>query len=374
MKRPRVAFVLPATSRTPIGGHKEFYEYANALAEDGYETWVVHSFTGNGWPRPFSAGGLCRSAKVFLRSAWHRWKGWHRQPAWFRLNPRVRYRVVWSLKERHLPPADIYVFSEALSVAQANRYHSIPLGRIVHFVQGHETWTLVPEELAALYRAPTHKIVISGWLKREVEKAGGRAAVVPNFIDFASFRMMVLPEARDARVVGMLFHVAPGKDVETGIRALELAQSREPALRARLFGVFPMERELPPWMRYCRNPTREQLLEFYNGIAIFLGTSRQEGWGLTVGEAMACGAAVVCTDNGGYAEMAVDGETARVVPVGNAERMAEGILELVRDDALRVRLAHAGHRFISAFTRERSVRLLERQLQEAFDGSGDAQP
>lgn len=365
-RRPRVAFVLPATSRTPIGGHKIFYEYANALARDGYEVWVVHSFIGTGFPHPVSWKGVRHVAEVLSRSAWHRWKGWHRSPPWFRLDSRVRFRVVWSLAERHLPPADLYLFSDANSVALATRYRSIPQEKIVHFVQDHETWSISPDGLSSLYRAPFRKIAISGWLKREVERAGGRAAVVPNAFDFGHFRMMVPPERRDSRVVGMLFHTMERKDVGTGFRALELAKVREPGLRARLFGAFPMDRELPPWMSYCHNPTREQLLDFYNGIAVFLGTSRQEGWGLTVGEAMACGAAVVCTDNGGYAEMAIDGKTARVVPAGNAERMAEGLLELVRDDALRVRFARSGHEHIAAFTWKRSVHLLEEQLQEAF--------
>lgn len=361
---------MPATSRIPIGGYKVFYAYANALAEDGYEVWVVHSFIGTGCPRPVSFSGLLHFFNVCAHSAWHVARGWHRSPPWFHFNPRVRFRLVLSLAERHLPPADLYLFSDANSVAIANRYRTIPPRRIVHFVQGHETWSLTPEKLAGLYRSSVRKIAISNWLKREVEKAGGRAAVVPNAFDFNRFRMAVLPENRDARLVGMLFHTMPQKDVDTGFRALELAKAREPGLKARLFGAFPMDRALPDWMTYLENPSKDQLSAFYNEIAVFLGTSRQEGWGLTVGEAMACGAAVVCTDNGGYAEMAIDGKTARVVPAGNAERMAEGLLELVRDDALRVRFARSGHEHIAAFTWERSVHLLEEQLQEAFGTRG----
>lgn len=363
----RVAFVLPATSRTPIGGHKVFYEHANALAKDGYAVWVVHSFTGNGLPRPLSWQGLRHGAVVVLRSAWHRLRGWHRAPPWFRLDPRVHFRVIWSLAERHLPPADVYLFSDIKSVAIAARYRTISPEQIVHFVQDHETWSLSQGKLEGLYRLPFRKIAISGWLAREVEKAGGKAVVIPNAFDLARFRMLVPPEKRNPLCVGMLFHTMARKDVGTGFRALELAKAREPGLKARLFGAFPMDRSLPDWISYVRNPSPGELLDFYNGIAVFLGTSRQEGWGLTVGEAMACGAAVVCTDNGGYAEMAIDGKTARVVPVGDAERMAEALLALLHDNAERIRLAHAGHDHIQTFTWARSVALLEEQLQEAFE-------
>lgn len=46
-----------------------------------------------------------------------------------------------------------------------------------------------------------------------------------------------------------------------------------------------------------KNPTPEQHLKINNESAIYLGCSKLEGWGLTVGEAMMCGQAVVCTDN-----------------------------------------------------------------------------
>lgn len=376
---PRVAFVLPATSRIPIGGFKVFYEYANALAADGYDVTVVHSFSGGDWPRPFSWHGACNTAKTLLRSAWHRFRGWHRTPPWFPLDPRVRFQVIWSLAERHLPVADIYLLSDARTVALAHRYRSIPPEHLIHFIQGHETWNLPPEALANLYRSPVRKIAISGWLAHEVEKAGGKAVIIPNAFDLDRFHMLVPPEERNPLCVGMLFHTMACKDVGTGFRALEMAKAREPGLRVRLFGAFPMDRTLPDWISYVRNPSPGELLEFYNGIALFLGTSRQEGWGLTVGEAMACGAAVVCTDNKGYAEMAIDGQTARVVPAGDAERMADALLELVHDDAERIRLAHAGHDRIQAFTWKRSTALLEAQLQEAwacrgFPPDGDSLP
>jgi glycosyltransferase involved in cell wall biosynthesis len=363
---PHVAFVLPATSRTPIGGHKIFYEYANALAEDGYDVWVVHSFTGTGCPRPFSFRGVLHFCDVCLHSVWHKLRGWHRSPTWFPLDARVHFRVVWSLAESRLPPADLYLFSDANSAAIANRYQTIPPQRIFHFVQGHETWSLSPGALASLYRSPTRKIAVSEWLRREVEKAGGRAEVIPNFFDFCRFRLETPPESRDSRFVGMLFHRAACKDADTGLKALELAKIREPALRACLFGAFPMDRELPPWISYLCNPSPTQLLGFYNEISVFLGTSRLEGWGLTVGEAMVCGAAVVCTDNPGYADMAVDGETALVVPAGNPPAMADALLRLVRDGGTRAGLAHAARQHIANFTKACSVERLKGLLLKAF--------
>ena len=59
-------------------------------------------------------------------------------------------------------------------------------------------------------------------------------------------------------------------------------------------------------------------------------------------EAMACGAALVTTDNGGSRDYAFDGTTALVADVGDAARLTEHVVTLLRDDALRVRDRHRG--------------------------------
>ncbi|MDD6723064.1 MAG: glycosyltransferase, partial [Bacteroidales bacterium] len=64
---------------------------------------------------------------------------------------------------------------------------------------------------------------------------------------------------------------------------------------------------LPEWIDYHQRPDDELHLRINNEAAIYIGTSRTEGWGLTVGEAMMCGQAVCCTDNAGFREMATDG-------------------------------------------------------------------
>ena len=42
MPTRRIAFLLPRSGVTPIGGYKVVYEYANRLAADGYEVELVY--------------------------------------------------------------------------------------------------------------------------------------------------------------------------------------------------------------------------------------------------------------------------------------------------------------------------------------------
>lgn len=71
-----------------------------------------------------------------------------------------------------------------------------------------------------------------------------------------------------------------------------------------------------------------------------LAPSRAEGFGLPVAEAMAVGTPVVCSDAPALVEVA--GDAALVVPVGDAQRLAEAVEAVLTDDALRARLAAAG--------------------------------
>ncbi len=58
----------------------------------------------------------------------------------------------------------------------------------------------------------------------------------------------------------------------------------------------------------------EQLPELYRGASVFVQASQEEGFGISVAEAMASALPVVCTDTAGTRETVVEGETGWVVP------------------------------------------------------------
>ncbi len=66
----------------------------------------------------------------------------------------------------------------------------------------------------------------------------------------------------------------------------------------------------------------------YRGATVVAYPSRGEGFGLPVLEAMACGAQVVTTRDTVMAEVA--GGAASLVPIGDAEALATGLLEVIR--------------------------------------------
>ncbi|MFK5951611.1 MAG: glycosyltransferase family 4 protein [Desulfobacterium sp.] len=94
----------------------------------------------------------------------------------------------------------------------------------------------------------------------------------------------------------------------------------------------------------------EFLLE-YAKASLAVVPSLYEGFGLPVGEAMACGLPVICTTGGALPEVA--GDAAKFVPPGDATALALAILELLEDKNQREKLAEAGYnRIIKEFTWE----------------------
>lgn len=75
---------------------------------------------------------------------------------------------------------------------------------------------------------------------------------------------------------------------------------------------------------------------------VFILPSRSEGLGVAALEAMAAGRAIVASRVGGLAEAVSDEHTGLLVPPGDPDALASALTRLLRDPALRARLASAG--------------------------------
>lgn len=107
----------------------------------------------------------------------------------------------------------------------------------------------------------------------------------------------------------------------------------------------------------------EELVKLYQRAELFVISSTQEGLGIVMLEAMACGAPVVATDCGGPEGIVIDGETGRLVPNNDSETLACAVVELLDDPT---RLEATRERCV-AFTRERCARpVVERKLYDHF--------
>jgi len=75
----------------------------------------------------------------------------------------------------------------------------------------------------------------------------------------------------------------------------------------------------------------EKLVRLYRNASLFVLSSKEEGLGLVIAEAMASGIPVVSTDCGGPSTLVEEGETGYLTPVGNPEALAERMEKILRD-------------------------------------------
>jgi glycosyltransferase involved in cell wall biosynthesis len=135
-------------------------------------------------------------------------------------------------------------------------------------------------------------------------------------------------------------------------------------MRALIFGTELLDAPLPDWATFVHEPSPAELVErVYNRCQVFVQPSYYEGFGFTAVEAMACGCALVSTDNGGSEDYAVPGETALVARPGEAGALARHVETLLRDAPLRTRLAAAGAGFVRRFDWDRAAAELEAHLE-----------
>jgi glycosyltransferase involved in cell wall biosynthesis len=276
--------------------------------------------------------------------------------------PGVRARVRWVRRWRPqtVPDGDVLVATawQSAPVVAAARP---ACGAKFYLVQHDESlYHGAPDAVAATYRLPLRKVVISTWLA-EVMRArfGADADVLVTPVDPALFRRVDVAPATPRPRVLMLHHEYAWKGVADGLAAVARTRRVVPTVHLVGFGVKPPRHGMP-YDEFHADPPQTALAALYSGADIYLCPSWDEGLGMPAMEAMACGAAVVTYDNGGCRDYARDGETALVARRRDVEDLAARLTQLATDAALRARLADAGRTLVTtAFDWDRAVAQLE---------------
>jgi len=84
-------------------------------------------------------------------------------------------------------------------------------------------------------------------------------------------------------------------------------------------------------IRYVRRPDTDELVALYQNASVFALSSDEEGLGMVILEAMACGIPVVSTRSGGPDGIIDGGENGFLTPLGDADEMAKCLCVLLED-------------------------------------------
>jgi D-inositol-3-phosphate glycosyltransferase len=221
--------------------------------------------------------------------------------------------------------------------------------------------------------------------------------LIPPGVDLDLFRPIPLPTAGahigmdpERRMVLFVGRLDPIKGLDTLMRAAAIVLDRDPALRdnsclcivggEKTDNVADMDAErkrieklrcelgLGDVVHFLGAVAQDDLPHYYSAAQVVVVPSRYESFGMVALEAMACGTPVIASKVGGLATLVRDGRTGFLVPDGDPAALADKLLPLLEDPALRRALGLHGIATAEAFAwsavTERVERLYERVLDD----------
>jgi glycosyltransferase involved in cell wall biosynthesis len=251
--------------------------------------------------------------------------------------------------------ADIYVYLALLRLG-------IPLVSTCH------TW-YDNDFLVSLYgkadrfvlRKYSRIVAVSDEVKQRLLKAGVRGekiCLVRNGIDLRPFDDAVPALREDLTpdrklIVGLIGRLAWEKGIDIFLRAAARVLVEFPGAKFVIVGEGPdkdkLERlvdELNIRESVSMLGRRDDMPAVYASLDVMVSSSRQEGLPMAILEGMASRLPLVATAVGEVPTVVLDGSTGVLVPAEDADLLAAGIVELLRDPEKRTRLGAAARRRI----------------------------
>jgi len=149
-------------------------------------------------------------------------------------------------------------------------------------------------------------------------------------------------------LLGIVGRLVPIKDHPTLFQALTLLPDGDQAPHLLVVGDGERREELQQLAHRLGLGSRvhflgwrDDLETILSGLDVVICSSRNEGTPVALIEAMAAGVPVLSSDVGGVGDLVTHGETGWLVPPADPSALARGIERLLRDPALRRRLAGA---------------------------------
>jgi glycosyltransferase involved in cell wall biosynthesis len=157
------------------------------------------------------------------------------------------------------------------------------------------------------------------------------------------------------------------KGVDVLERAMPIVRRRFPACRAVAVGGAGRGPGDPDTgVQLLPNAGKEELDRLYRQATVFALPSRAEAFGHAYVEAMAYRLPCIGTDTGGVPEVVADGRTGYIVAVGDHLALADRIIRLLEQPALREAMGEAGRREVEErFTWQRVVDRMLPCLEDA---------
>ena len=236
-------------------------------------------------------------------------------------------------------------------------------------------------------------VVYSGIAKGAEAGDAARSQIVHDGYDLQTFPHQVPAQSQtsvDGPVVTLVGRITPWKGQDVFLRAAAQVRRQFPRthfwiIGSPMFGEDEYERSLHVLARELGLAEGEQVtfwgqrddvpaLMSRTDILVHASTLG-EPFGQVVIEGMAAGKPVIATEGGALPEIVLPGETGLLVPMGNAEAMAEAVCALLSDPARAAAMGAAGRRRVQEkFTITHTVRKVETVYDRMLNPIPDPPP
>lgn len=158
----------------------------------------------------------------------------------------------------------------------------------------------------------------------------------------------------------------------------QLRQQCDKPPRLRLVGQAPAAADwdlaeswgITPYIDVFPHVSQEELVEHYRQASLFILASDEEGLGIVVIEAMACGLPVIATRCGGPETTIIEEETGYLVPVNDVEALLARVQQVWQQPALRQKMGQKGReRAVAHFSLRATSRVFFDQYAELLQAS-----
>jgi len=354
--KPAVAFIV-ADSSVKGGGTENVFRYANWLSDLGVDVAVY----SNDQP-----------------------------PDW--VNVKGRFHYIKDLQERYAAIKEPVVIVYSIIGLQGLLLFGVPKEKVIyHLCQGIKEYHYGSSDYSALtapkpmfdflFSLPVGRLAVSPHIQDYFEKNyGQKMHNIFNGIDtnfFSPQPKSTLNKTINVLSCGNPSHALKGKaDIK---EALNIIARISPNLKFNFTIVCGQKLNEGSFSCVGSNfevtlklgLSPEQMRQAYYDSDIYINSSWYEGFGLPSLEAMACGVPVIQADNQGLTGIVVDRKNCLLIPPNNPEKMAQAIVTLIENDALRNNLIENGietaRKFAKVNQYEMFVEEFEKILNCKFD-------
>lgn len=279
---------------------------------------------------------------------------------------RAKITRVKELTPQTIPPADFILPNFYPTVFPAWESKK---GRVIRLSLGYEPlWVEEKEKALASYLINAPIISISEWHRQLILQGTGRdSTVIPGGVDYTVF----YPRPKKSLTTGRLSIAYILRSKEHGYTWKGSEDFWEACRRlAQLVPPFDVQVVAPEGANYqapipyeiVKAQSDSEMACFYAQADVFVSTSYFEAFSMPPLEAMACGTAVVTTDNGGNRDYTKNGENCLLVPPSDIQLLTLALAQLLTQQNARNQLAQVSLQFAQSWTWRQSANKLEALL------------